>query len=233
MWILFLLDFCENCPNPSNMKVYLIRINVGTSRAIKYTQMEHSVRRNHSITFRLASLFFFLLFQLRAIARNRTGIEDWILEKAKYRREGTDKVFLFPYDLGVRENIAQVVNWNCAPIGDGINWKVRDGCDQYTLTVSVGAAMGCQQSTRLRKMQQVWNVFDLQIEQIAQKAEKRARARTYTITRRATGSWIPLWSQGFAVCLNPPCTDESRIRLEVGDVVRVTRWKKWDFYTYT
>lgn len=45
--------------------------------------------------------------------------------------------------------------------------------------------------------------------------------------RRATGSWLPLWSQGFAVCLSPPCTDEPRIRLEIGDVVKVTRWKKY------
>jgi len=143
-----------------------------------------------------------LFFQVRCIVRNRTAIEDWILEKAKYRREGTEHEFPFPYDLGTMENIAQVANWSCAAVGDGIHWKVRDGCDQYTLT----------------------------IEQIEQKAEKRARTRTYTIIRRATGSWLPLWSQGFAVCLHPPCTDESRICLEVNDVVRVTRWKKhWLF----
>ena len=137
-------------------------------------------------------------FQARAIIRNRTGIEDWILEKAKYRREGTDEEFVFPYDLGVIENIQQVANVSCAPIGDGITWKVQDCCDQYTLTV----------------------------EQIAQKAEKRARTRTYAIQKRATGSWLPLWSQGFAVCISPPCTDEPRIRLDVGDIVKVTRWKK-------
>lgn len=68
--------------------------------------------------------------------RNRTGIEDWILEKAKYRREDSDTEFLFPYDLGTVENIKQVGDWSCAPIGDGVNWKVRDGCDQYTLTVN-------------------------------------------------------------------------------------------------
>lgn len=73
--------------------------------------------------------------------------------------------------------------------------------------------------------------FELQIEQIAQKAEKRARSRTYSIIRGATGSWVPLWSQGIVVCIHPPCTDESRIQLDVGDVVRVTRWKKWVFYS--
>lgn len=67
--------------------------------------------------------------------RNRTGIEDWILEKANYRYEGSDKKFLFPYDLGTWENIKQVADPSCAPIGDGIHWKVRSGCNQYTLTV--------------------------------------------------------------------------------------------------
>lgn len=49
---------------------------------------------------------------------------------------------------------------------------------------------------------------------------------TYIVVKRATGSWIPFWSQGFRVCLNPPCTDEPRIKLEVNDVVKVTRWRK-------
>lgn len=143
-----------------------------------------------------------LYFQIRAIMRNRTGIEDWILEKANYRREGTSEKFVYPYDLGVKENIFQVLSLTCTPIGDGITWKVRDDCDQYTLTC----------------------------EQIAQKAEKRARTRVYKIIRPATGSYIPLFSQGFKVCLTPPCTDEPRIKLEVGDTVRVTRWRKhWLF----
>lgn len=142
-----------------------------------------------------------LVFQLRGIAHNRTGIEDWILEKAKYRRFEGDPDFEFPYDLGsTRRNMAQVLSRTCAPIGDGIVWETRAGCDQYTLTV----------------------------EQIAQKAEKRARTRTYTISKPVSGSWLPLWSQGWAVCTNPPYTDEPRIRLDVGDVVKVSRWKTYD-----
>ncbi|XP_055325007.1 palmitoyltransferase ZDHHC6 [Sitodiplosis mosellana] len=140
-----------------------------------------------------------LYFQVRAIMRNRTGIEDWILEKANYRYEGSDKNFIFPYDLGTWDNIKQVADPSCAPIGDGIHWKVRSGCNQYTLT----------------------------IEQIAQKEEKRARTRTYSIQKAASGSWLPFWTQGFVVALNTPCTDEPRIKLDVGDIVKVTRWKKY------
>lgn len=41
---------------------------------------------------------------------------------------------------------------------------------------------------------------------------------------------MPLWSQGFKVCIHPPLTDESRIPLAVDDLVNVTRWRKhWLF----
>lgn len=41
---------------------------------------------------------------------------------------------------------------------------------------------------------------------------------------------MPLWSQGFKVCIHPPLTDEARIPLEVGNLVNVTRWRKhWLF----
>lgn len=77
-----------------------------------------------------------LVFQVRSIVRNRTGIEDWILEKAKYRRENSNESFIFPYDLGRRRNIEQVLSWTCAPIGNGILWEIDARCDQYTLTVN-------------------------------------------------------------------------------------------------
>ena len=90
-----------------------------------------------------------LFFQLRAVIRNRTGIEDWILDKAIYRRQAMMraardagnmnfkvKPFVYPYDLGWKKNLLEVINFSCLPIGDGINWPVVDGCDQYTLTVS-------------------------------------------------------------------------------------------------
>lgn len=68
--------------------------------------------------------------------RNRTGIEDWIVEKAKYRREESGEQFTFPYDVGLYRNVMQVINWSCVPVGDGITWEVLADCDQYTLTVS-------------------------------------------------------------------------------------------------
>lgn len=41
---------------------------------------------------------------------------------------------------------------------------------------------------------------------------------------------MPLWSQGFKVCIHPPLTDEPRVALDVGDLVNVTRWRRhWLF----
>ncbi|CAH1989992.1 unnamed protein product [Acanthoscelides obtectus] len=155
-----------------------------------------------------------LWLQVRAIIRNRTGIEDWILAKANFRRsEATansssssdanmGERFVFPYDLGIRRNIQQVMNWTCQPVGDGIHWPVQYGCDQYTLTR----------------------------EQLAQKNEKRLKTRLYTIFRPVSGYWFPIFSHGIRVCLNFPCTDEPRIKLAIGDKVQVTRWRKhWLF----
>lgn len=49
--------------------------------------------------------------QVKSILRNRSGIEEWILEKAEERRNSDPSVppFIYPYDLGWRENIKQVI----------------------------------------------------------------------------------------------------------------------------
>lgn len=49
-----------------------------------------------------------------------------------------DEVFVFPYDMGSRwENFKQVFTWSGVPEGDGLEWPIREGCHQYSLTVSV------------------------------------------------------------------------------------------------
>ncbi len=90
----------------------------------------------------------------------------------------------------------------CIPIGDGIDYPLRDGAGKYDLTR----------------------------EQLAQKADKRQRTREYKITQDYSGSWLPFYSMGFSVAIRPPCTDEPRIALRQGDVVNVTRWKKYWLY---
>jgi len=142
-----------------------------------------------------------LFFQVKAIMKNQTGIEDWIKEKADFRVRNSGKSFKWPYDLGRKENLKQVLGWSCIPSGDGIDWIVVEGCDQYTLTR----------------------------EQLKQKEDKRDRTREYQIIKSYSGYWFPA-SQGCGVCCHPPCTDEPRIRLMPGNIVRVTRWKKYWLY---
>lgn len=75
---------------------------------------------------------------MKIVLRNQTGIEDWVIEKASYRREGTDEPpFIHPYNLGWCENLTQVINWKLEPVGDGINWKVREGSHIYSFTVFI------------------------------------------------------------------------------------------------
>ena len=109
--------------------------------------------------------------------------------------------FIWPYNMGRMANLRQVLTLSCKPPGDGIKWEVVEGTDQYTLTR----------------------------EQLKQKEDKRERTREYQIISKYTGAWFPV-SQGVSVCCHPPCTDEPRIQVEVGDMVRVTRWKKYWLY---
>ena len=108
---------------------------------------------------------------------------------------------MWPYDLGMVRNLGQVLTWSLWPVGNGVEWEVVEGADQYSLTR----------------------------EQMVQKAEKRERARKYVITQYCSGAWISL-SHGISVCCNMPWSMESRIELEVGDTVMVTRWREHWLY---
>ncbi|CAD5116666.1 DgyrCDS5533 [Dimorphilus gyrociliatus] len=135
------------------------------------------------------------IIQIRSIIKNETSIESWINDKAHWRRRDTDEEWIYPYDLGWRENLRQV--FSSFYKSDGYRWTVKEGCNQYTLTV----------------------------EQLQQKAEKRERAITYVATEKYNGSWFPI-SKGICVACCPPCVDEPRIPLLNGDKVSVTRWRK-------
>lgn len=82
--------------------------------------------------------FVIWVFQLKSILKNQTSIEMWIVEKADYRRYCNldEDDFVYPYDLGWRQNLLQVFSKRLVSKGDGITWPVLEGCDQYTLTVN-------------------------------------------------------------------------------------------------
>lgn len=58
--------------------------------------------------------------------------------------------------------------------------------------------------------------------------DKRKRARKYRIIEPSSGSWVPI-RYGCGVLCYPPYTDETRIKLNVGDIVIVTRWRRYCF----
>lgn len=148
-----------------------------------------------------------LFIQLKSVITNKTGIEQWITEKAQ-RFDSKEPEFIYPYDLGWRANISQVLGVLSSlcvksgmPDSDGIWWPVRDSCTQFTLT----------------------------IEQKAQKEEKRERSITYTIVEGYSGAFLPV-SKGCRIVCSIPYTDEPRIPLKPGDEVSVTRWRRHWLY---
>jgi palmitoyltransferase len=141
-----------------------------------------------------------LLFcvQIKYIIKNKSQIEEWICEKAQYRRTNSKdlKPFVYPYDLGTITNIRQVIRCSFKPLGDGFTWPVKDGCTQYTLT----------------------------IEQLEQKEDKRKRGVLCGVTQDFNGS---RWSTRPMDCLCSPCM-EPLIPVIEGDQMLITRWRqKW------
>ncbi|XP_074647885.1 palmitoyltransferase ZDHHC6-like [Tubulanus polymorphus] len=140
--------------------------------------------------------------QLKSILKNETGIESWIIEKAYYiDRTVEEGEFVYPYYLGMWRNLRQVFTWSGYPVSDGFTWDVKEGCNQYTLT----------------------------IEQMRQKEDKKDRSIEYTIIEDYSGRWCPI-TKGCRVICCPPFTDEPRIKLNIGDRLLVTRWKKHWLY---
>ncbi|CAF0959313.1 unnamed protein product, partial [Didymodactylos carnosus] len=146
---------------------------------------------------------FLLGVQCRNIIKNQTGIENWILRKAIDRSHRAEKKFIYPYDLGFKENVRHVFNWRngFSSIGDGLVWTVRDGSDQYDLTR----------------------------EQLEQKAEKRMRTVRYDVIGDYNGFFFPI-KYGFRTCICIPFTDEHRMKITRGDRVLVTRWETYWLY---
>eukprot|EP00040_Diaphanoeca_grandis_P027410 m.155989 g.155989 ORF g.155989 m.155989 type:complete len:421 (+) comp30965_c0_seq2:260-1522(+) len=140
------------------------------------------------------------LFQCCGIIYNTTQIESWIVEKAEKRRRG-EGTFVFPYDLGFFYNVAEFfVRWYK---GDGANWTVVEGCDQYTFTK----------------------------EQLAQKAAKRARTKLFKIDANFNGrSFIAGCEYGCSRWWEGPGFMEPLVKLQIGEVMKV--WSASDEWFY-
>jgi len=74
---------------------------------------------------------------MKVVLKNETTIEEWIIEKAHFRRRIYANLppFKNPYDLGRKNNFKFVMNLTCTPTGNGIDGPVASDCDQYSMTV--------------------------------------------------------------------------------------------------
>ncbi|KAH8866104.1 Palmitoyltransferase ZDHHC6 [Schistosoma japonicum] len=144
------------------------------------------------------------IFQLKAVSRNQTGIESWIVSKANVWRKdiGEKQSFRYPYDLGKLANLQQVFSSSGTAVGDGYYWPVAKGCTQYDLT----------------------------LEQIYQKKLKQQIQRTFKITQNYDGSWCMCLRFGCLTVIRSPCFDEPRIPVHIGDSLLVTRGTKYWIY---
>ncbi|XP_053164089.1 palmitoyltransferase ZDHHC6 isoform X3 [Hemicordylus capensis] len=114
----------------------------------------------------------------------------------------TGETFIFPYELGSKwNNFKQVFTWSGNPEGDGLEWPVKEGCHQYSLT----------------------------IEQLKQKTDKRVRSVRYQAKEDYSGACCPL-TKGLRTFFTTPCTEEPRIALHKGDQILATRGLKHWMY---
>ena len=113
------------------------------------------------------------------------------------KRDKKPSVFVYPYDLGWRENLGQVfrrTSGSGVPL-DGVVWPTVPGCNPYSLT----------------------------IEQLEQKAEKKRRATRFVATNRYSGRFCA-GNYGWSIrCAPFCCEDEGRLALAIGDEISATR----------
>nr|CRZ23583.1 BMA-DHHC-6 [Brugia malayi] len=149
----------------------------------------------------IISVGFLLGIQIRGIIRNRTGIEDYIVDKANARERNA--AFIYPYDLGWRRNISDVLlTWDGMPKGNGIWWPVIHPTTQFTLSE----------------------------EQLLQKKYKRDNAHKVEIIREFPGGYCTSFKFGISVWFCQPWSDEIRQMVRIGEIWMVTRVRKHWFY---
>lgn len=149
----------------------------------------------------IVAVGFLLIVQLRGIWRNRTGIEDYIVDKANsYERE---LPFIYPYNLGCLRNFREVLGtWNGIPRGNGIWWPVRRPATQFTFSE----------------------------EQLRQKRIKREHAREVLVIREYAGGCCAAFWIGPRIWCCQPWTDEPRAPVKVGEHWMITRGNKYWVY---
>lgn len=149
----------------------------------------------------IISVGFLLGVQIRGIIRNRTGIEDYIVDKANVRDR--NDVFVYPYNLGWRRNVSDVLlTWNSIPKGNGVWWPIVYPTTQFTFSE----------------------------EQLLQKKSKRDNAFEVEIIKNFAGGYCSSLRFGVRIWFCQPWSDETRQPVKPGEHWMVTRVSKYWFY---
>ncbi|GMS95668.1 hypothetical protein PENTCL1PPCAC_17843, partial [Pristionchus entomophagus] len=149
-----------------------------------------------------------LFIQLKGIYKGKTALEDYIVSKADHAREedteeGEETIpFLFPYDMGWKKNMKEILSGLGEIRGNGVWWPVVNGTHQFTLSE----------------------------EQLRQKAAKRERARLVHITNHFPGGWWKSVWIGPRTFFCQPISEEARVEVKIGERWLVTRGMKYWLY---
>ncbi|CAE7264883.1 ZDHHC6 [Symbiodinium sp. CCMP2592] len=145
------------------------------------------------------------------VVGNISMIEEYVLEKAEMRRRRTgERKFVYPYDLGRKENFAAV-------LGSSFSWLVP-GLATPGEPVWPPVRAGCTH-------------FDISTEQIAQKMEKLQRSMVMPVREHFTGEgrcclsywcWICFRFGCCAACDCEACGEE-RLSVEPGQAVLISK----------
>ncbi|KAK6034187.1 DHHC zinc finger domain protein [Cooperia oncophora] len=149
-----------------------------------------------------------LYLQLKYIKNNKTGIEEYIEQKAVSYRKEEDcdwEDFVYPYDLGWKRNFREVLfSWSGETTGNGVWWPVRKGCDQFSLSR----------------------------EQLRQKALKRYMARIVVVVKSFRGGIFGSMCLGCRLFICQPISEEPRLKVSVNEEYVVTRGQRGWLYGY-
>jgi len=141
-----------------------------------------------------------LIVQLKSVKANKTAIEDYICKKAEYRTQ--PEPFIFPYNLGIQRNIAEVFFHLTSR--NGIWWPILKGTTQFSFTE----------------------------EQLAQKAVKSEQARIIRVVINFSGGFFSSLFIGIRLFCSQPWTSEPRLPIREGEIYLVTRINRRWLYGY-
>ncbi|RTG89695.1 palmitoyltransferase ZDHHC6 [Schistosoma bovis] len=178
------------------------------------------------------------IFQLKAVSRNQTGIESWIVAKMTIRHTDVHNISLRIELLLAVLFIRRPDNFTLSQELFWANvWRKDIGEKKpFRYPYDLGKLVNFQQVGTYSKIDLKLFIFAdyfihyfvifCQLEQIYQKRLKQKIQRTFKITQNYDGSRCMCFRYGCLTAIRSPCFEEPRISVRVGDALMVTRGTK-------